>query len=260
MAQLVILGSSGWMPHDTSMTTSLALTLDEELVIFDAGSGLCRLLQHPFRLLIPPVDHTIHIYLTHLHLDHLIGLTFLPGLWSNPTVVHVPVDEAGGTGPETLDHLFGGPFFPVAFERLLPTISREAVQPGEWQMRGLRMRARRQEHLAGSLGYRVGDLLAFMTDCLHDGTAGDFARGARILVHEAWSSEADDPGAVRARAGGHSSVEQAARVAFEADVGELLLSHLPPVDAAHHAEMLQRAQAIFRRTVLCADGLTRELD
>lgn len=260
MAQLVILGSTGWMPHATGMTTSLALSLDDELVIFDAGSGLCRLLQDPFRLLIPPVDHPIHIYLTHLHLDHLIGLTFLPGLWSNPTVVHVPIDEAVGIGPQTLDHLFGGPFFPVAFEGLLPTISREAVQPGEWQVGGLRMRARRQQHPAGSLGYRVGDLLAFLTDCVHDGTAGDFAGGVRILVHEAWSSEADDPGAVRARTGGHSSAEEAARVALEADVGELLLSHLPPVDAAHHAEMLRRAQAIFPHTTLCTDGLTRELD
>ena len=122
------------------------------------------------------------------------------------------------------------------------------------------MRARRQEHPAGSLGYRMGDLLAFMTDCVHDDTAVDLARGVRILVHEAWSSEADDPGAVRARAGGHSSAEQAARVASEAGVGELLLSHLPPADATHHAEMLRRAQTIFPRTALCFDGLTRQLD
>jgi ribonuclease BN (tRNA processing enzyme) len=248
------------MPQDARLTTSLALRLDDDLLVLDAGSGLSRLNRDPFRDLIPTGERTIHIFLTHLHLDHLIGLTFLPALWTNPTVVHVPADDTGSAGPDTLDGLFGGPFFPVAFDRLLPGISRETARPGEWQSGDLRVQARRQQHPAGSLGYRIGDLLAFMTDCVFDDTASAFARGVRILVHEAWTSEADDPGAARARLGGHSSVEQAAWVADEAGVEELLLSHLPPGDTALHADMLRRAQAIFPRTALCSDGLTRQLD
>jgi ribonuclease Z len=124
----------------------------------------------------------------------------------------------------------------------------------------LLVKARRQEHPGGSLGYRVNDLIAFVTDSAYDPAVAAFARGVRVLVHEAWSSEADDPGGERARVSGHSSAEQAAQVAKEAGAGELLLSHLPPADDAYHSDMLERARAIFPRTVLCSEGLTRRLE
>jgi len=242
------------------MTTSLALRVDEDLVIFDAGSGLGRLATEPLRRLLPTPDREIHIFLTHLHFDHLIGLTFLPVLWPNPTIVHVPGREAGGPGPEALDRLLGGPFFPLAFEELLPVISREAVEPGEWQLGGLRMTAGRQEHPGGSLAYRVGDWFALLTDRAYEPGASDFVRGVGILVHEAWTSEQDDPGGVQARTSGHSTAEQAARLARDAGVRELLLSHLPPTEGGYYAQMLAEARAIFPRTNLCRDGLVRRLE
>ena len=257
LAELAILGSSGWIPRNGGMTTSLALRLDEDLVIFDAGSGLGRLLAEPHCRLLPSPDREIHIFLTHVHYDHVIGLTFLPALWPNPTTVHVPAGEAGGPGPEVLDRLFGGPFFPLAFEELLPVISRRAVQPGEWQIGELRMAARRQDHPGGSLAYRVGDWFALLTDRACDPGADDFVRGVRALVHEAWTSEVDDPGGARARTSGHSTAGQAARLARDAGAAELLLTHLPPVGDGYHAQMLAEARAIFPRTDLCADGLTR---
>ena len=94
MAELVILGSSGWIPQDGRMTSSLALRLEEDLLIFDAGSGIGRLSREPFRRLVPAPGRPIHLFLTHLHFDHLVGLTFLPALWSNPTLVHVPDEGA----------------------------------------------------------------------------------------------------------------------------------------------------------------------
>jgi len=75
-------------PQDDRATTSLALRFPETLFVFDAGTGLARLGTGPYVRLLPPGDRPIHIFLSHLHLDHTVGLTFLPGLWSNPTVVH----------------------------------------------------------------------------------------------------------------------------------------------------------------------------
>lgn len=260
MAELAILGSSGWIPRDGRMTTSLALRLDADLVIFDAGSGLGRLTAEPFRRLLPAPDREIHIFLTHLHFDHVIGLTFLPVLWPNPTIVHVLGSEAGGPGPEALDRLLGGPFFPLAFEELLPVISREVVQPGEWQFGGVRIAARLQQHPGRSLAYRVGDWFALLTDRAWDAGASDFVRGVGILVHEAWTSEQDDPGGVQAQTSGHSTAAQAARLARDAGVRELLLTHLPPTDGGYYAQMLAEARAIFPRTNLCRDGLVRRLE
>lgn len=241
------------------MTTSLVLRFDDALLLFDAGTGLARLGWEPFRRLIPPDDRPIHLFLTHLHLDHTIGLTFLPALWSNPTVVHVPAQEAGGAGAEVFGRLFGGPFFPLAFEDLLPEISLETLGPGETRVEGLRISARQQQHPGGSLGYRVEDALAFITDAARHPDTDDFARGVRVLVHEAWIGEHDGSEADGAGLNGHSSAEDAAQVARDAEVGELLLCHLPLADEDRHAGMLARAQAIFPRTDLCADGMTRQI-
>lgn len=259
VAQFAILGSSGWIPQNDRMTTALALRFEDSLFVFDAGSGLARLRDEPFRDLIPPVERPIHVFLTHLHLDHTIGLTYLPGLWSNPTFVHVPAEEITGGGPEALDDVFGGPFFPVQFDELLPAITRDAMRPGKWWVAGQRVMARHLEHPAGSLCYRVGDLVALMTDCVHNPEAAEFASGVGVLVHEAWTSGSDDPEGARARKGGHSSAEQAALIAKEADVGELLLVHLPPKSSTYHSDMLERAQTIFPRTSLGTDGLIRSL-
>ena len=257
MAELVILGSSGWIPRDGRMTTALALRLDEDLVLFAAGSGLARLSLRPYSQLLPAPDREIHIFLTHLHLDHVVGLTFLPALWTNPTIVHVPA--VGTVGPATLDMLLGGSFFPLTFAELLPVISREAVEPGEWRLGEVRMAARCQEHPGGSLAYRVNDWFALLTDRTYDPDAADFARGVDIVVHEAWANERHDPDGAQTRKLGHSTAEQAARVARDANARELLLTHLPPGDAAAYAHMLADARAVFPHTNLCRDGMTRRL-
>ena len=211
------------------MTTSVALRFDDALLVFDAGTGLARLGWDPFRRLVPPGDRPIHLFLTHLHLDHTVGLTFLPALWSNPTVVHVPALDGTGAGLDALANLFGGPFFPLAFADLLPKISMEEIGPGHTRIEGARISVRRQDHLGGSLGYRVDDALAFITDAVRDAEAAEFARGAQVLLHEAWIAEPPGSDGESTDLNGHSSPEDAAVVASQAAVAELLLCHLPPI-------------------------------
>jgi ribonuclease Z len=103
-------------------------------------------------------------------------------------------------------------------------------------------------------------MLAFITDAAQQPGTADFASHVRLLVHEAWRCEDENSDAERPGLDAHSSAESAARVAKEADVGELLLSHLPPVDEDYHAAMLARARAIFPRTDLCSDGMSRHLE
>jgi ribonuclease Z len=267
LPELVILGSSGAIPQEGMMTTSLAIRMDGLLLLLDAGSGLARLLGGSLRRLVPPPQHPVHVFLTHLHLDHIVGLTFLPAMWKNPTVIHVPSVDGGDVdadveprrGCERLQGLFGGPFFPLAFHELLPSVSSETVTPGVMEIGGYRLEARWQRHPGRSLGYRLGDLLAFVTDSSSDAGTVEFVQGVRLLVHEASWSETSKGGRARAALTGHSTAEQAATIARDAQVGELLLSHLPPSEDGYLNELLAEARAMFPRTELCFDGLTRQL-
>jgi ribonuclease BN (tRNA processing enzyme) len=261
--ELVVLGSAGWVPQTGAgrMTTSLALRTADLLILFDAGVGLSRLAEPRFRHLLKG-GAPVHLFLSHLHLDHTVGLTFLPGLWQeNPVTIHVPGEAVTGYPAATvLDGLVGPPFFPHRLAEFPMAVTVEEVLPGSLSLAGLTVAVRAQRHAGGSLGYRAGDALAFLTDTSYDADSAGFAAGVGILVHEAWTKGDGDPEWRRAGLDSHTSAEDAARVARDAEVGELLLSHLPPLgDEAYHAEMLDRARAIFPRTFLCEDGLSRRL-
>jgi ribonuclease BN (tRNA processing enzyme) len=248
------------------MTTCLALRAAELLVVFDAGTGLARLREPEFRRLVPQAG-PVRVFLSHLHLDHTVGLSFLPALWqANETVLHVPVGPAAGEADATalIDRLVGPPFFPHTLGQQPHPVGVVGLEPGEVSVSGpgadLTVRMRAQRHAGGSLGFRVDDKLAFLTDTVYEEESAGFARGVSLLVHEAWSLGRDDPPELAAGLSSHTSALNAARVARDAGVGELLLSHLSPVAAeSYYAEMLAAARTIFPATSLCEDGLARVL-
>jgi ribonuclease BN (tRNA processing enzyme) len=256
---LVVLGSGGWIPEEGRMTTCLAYRMDGSLFLFDAGSGMARLGREPFDRLVPTNGGRIHLFLSHLHIDHTVGLTYLPALWENPTVIHMPPASVLGVGPTALDALLGGPFFPLGIEEIHRDVAVETLPLGGTTIEGIRIDIRAQQHPGGSVGFRLADHFALMTDTTFDGSAADWARGVKVLVHESWAADCSSADA-QVDLNGHSAACDAARLAREAGVEELILCHLPPFkEPAFYESMLQAARAVFPETSLALDGLTREL-
>src|SRR5262245_34247263 len=69
--KLVMLGTGGYFP--TSRRHTACLMLPEIGVVLDAGSGMCRIGEFL------QTGH-LDIFLTHAHLDHVAGLTYLVNL------------------------------------------------------------------------------------------------------------------------------------------------------------------------------------
>ena len=84
-------------------------------VFFDAGSGL---LNAPVEFPRPP-----HILLSHLHLDHVLGLGMYPrlSLKGRETMIHVPVGF-GKDPARLLRGIFSPPYWPVSLDSYSGTV------------------------------------------------------------------------------------------------------------------------------------------
>lgn len=84
----------------------------------------------------------------------------------------------------------------------------------------------------------------------------DAAKGADLLVHEATFSQED---AARARETGHSTAQEAAAIARDAEVKRLVLTHISPRYSREAPELVAEARAVFPNTQIARDGMEIEV-
>jgi ribonuclease BN (tRNA processing enzyme) len=243
VAELTVLGSGGWMPSDRRETSCHALRTGSSLLLLDAGTGLRRLVTDP--ALLGGVTR-IDILLSHFHADHTVGLTYLPAIPEPPEiVVWAPGDELYGVDARTiLDAFTGPPFQPTPLTSFVSAIMDVPEDTFEVDAGTVRVRVQ-AGHSHPSLAYRIGDLFTYCTDTPYDPGNAELAAGSGVLLHEAWHAA---PPAHQY----HSSATDAAAIARDAGVRDLVLTHLDP--RGDETALLTAARSVFPATRLAQDN------
>lgn len=242
--RLELLGTGGYFPNESRHTAGYLLP--ETGVLFDAGTSASRAVE---KLETEELD----IFLTHAHIDHIVGLTYLlvPLLEKRITKARLhgrPQDLAA-----VQEHLFSKPLFPVDVPFELHELTGEINLQG-----GAVLRTCDLQHPGGTVGYRIDwpdRSMAYITDTVMDGSYTEFIRGVDLLLHECYFP---DEKAHLAEKTGHSYASQVAELAQQADVGSLTLIHFDPFADPENPVDLAAAQTIFPQTSLGVDNTAIE--
>jgi ribonuclease Z len=103
---------------------------------------------------------------------------------------------------------------------------------------------------------RPGRTVVYSGDTRPHRAVFEASKGADLLIHEATFGEEE---AERAIETGHSTASEAARIALEAGVRRLVLTHISPRYTRDAPELLAEAKAVFPDSIVARDGLTIEV-
>ncbi|MGE5730851.1 MAG: MBL fold metallo-hydrolase [Gemmatimonas sp.] len=227
-------------------------TGSSDYVLCDLGTGVRAFGQAAIARHGPATPQTYHVFLSHVHWDHIMGLPFF-------TPAYIPgnriVFYGGHSDLESaLRRQMDPPSFPVDFSLLRADIEFVRMTPGiGYDVAGAIVTAKLQHHAGDSYGYRFegnGKVVVYSTDSEHklDNAAeveefADFFRNADVVIFDAMYSLAD---AVSVKADwGHSSNVVAVELCQLAEVRHLCLFHHEPAhDDVAIGKMLAEARRL----------------
>lgn len=246
--KLTVLGTRGSVPVEGEnfskyggATSCYKVETGSEEIYLDAGSGIFSAKSAQ--------DTRISILLTHMHLDHLVGLPFFITLTEKGRSIDIYSDEHEGLAPqEAIDRLISPPFWPLTIGDY-PANVRFHLQPKKFFIGDVTIDTMKSTHPNGSTIYRLtrgGKSFVYATDFEHspEGCAAlaKFSAGCDLLLYDAqYTAEEYE----RCRGYGHSTPEFGLKVAAEAGVGKLIFVHHAPWRT--DAELADMEREIFSR-------------
>ncbi|NMA91723.1 MAG: MBL fold metallo-hydrolase [Firmicutes bacterium] len=238
---LTVIGCYGPYPPAGGACSGYLLEKDEFKILIDCGSGVLSRLQNFVSLW--ELDALV---LSHLHGDHTSDLT----------VLRYALDAASSRGLRTEPlPLYAPPEPKEKFERLrykdtlriIPLKAGRPLQIGPFKFDFLST-----VHSMLCLAMRIESehsTLVYTGDSEYFPLMAEFAHGADLFLCEANLPEEPED---RRRAPNHTSASQAGLLAASADVGRLILTHLPPGEDL--AKLQEEARKHFSRVEIAREG------
>lgn len=227
-------------------TACVQVQNENSCIIFDGGSGIQNL-----GIAIDPNISEINILLTHLHIDHIIGLGYFQPFYDPKYTVNI-YGPAGSTTSltERLRRYFSPPFFPVRLKELPSKIHIHEIDNSEFEIDDFLLKSEYICHPGPTVGYRCElgkSVVTYLPD--HEPALGashfpelnewcsgfNLSKGADLLLHDAQYTVSE----YEARIGwGHSSMRDAIRFGSLSKVKKMILFHHDPSNSDAQLEAI----------------------
>ena len=200
--------------------------MDGTRIILDAGTGIRNIPEAVLR------EPELSLLMTHVHLDHLIGLPMFPYLFRDEARLSVYVDGNGGSDlEERMTRLFSPPYWPFAL-RDVPANVTFVPMKDAMRIRNIRVDRMRGHHPDGVSIFRLTGrkhTVMFATDCtITEDNRQDLIQFARdcdlLLIDGQYSEEEWDA----RQTYGHNPWTEAARLGAEAGAKRIRIIHHDP--------------------------------
>jgi phosphoribosyl 1,2-cyclic phosphodiesterase len=253
-------------------TSCIQVTHGETCIILDGGSGILRLGKY-----LSPDITEVHVLLSHLHMDHTMGLGFFAPLYNPKIAVHL-------YGPSTsneplvnrLRRYFSPPLFPVRLSELPRHPIIHELNNSQFKIGDVTVQSEYICHPGPTLGYRLTankSVLAYLPDHeLQMGSSNfpndpewtsgyEIAKFADLLFHDASYTAKEY---VTKIGWGHSSFRDAIAFGKMCHVKKLALFHHEPVRSDEQLEQMLKDSTqnlnLNFEVEICAEGGTYDLD
>ena len=231
------LGTTGYHPSPTRHTA--CYYLPEHSLVLDAGTGIFRLTE----VLLSEPRESLDIFLSHAHLDHVVGLTFLLDTFAVTTLKRVRLLAARAKLAAIQQQLFSEHLFPL----LPPQIEFQALEEIDAPLElssGATIEWFPLEHPMGSNGLRLdfrGQSLAYVTDTVArpDAAYVPLVKGVDLLLHECYFT---DEHRVLAEKTGHSWLSAVTDVVRLVGARKTALIHLNPLAEILKSQLVLTAE------------------
>jgi ribonuclease BN (tRNA processing enzyme) len=251
--KLTILGSGTVVPSGTRNSAGYFVELPDARVMMDCGAGTVHALAR-YGL---PWEQMTHLFISHFHVDHVgelaaLFLAFRHGMTTDRSAPFTIV------GPRGLDQVMDGlklAFGSKLFDTKFPLTVR-MVSPGQHLELGgdSTLSVMKTPHTNESLAARIesrGRVLCYTGDTAYDEELTRFFLSADVLISECSFREPR-------KGGPHLSIGEAARLASQAGVSKLIVTHFYfDFDEAGLKNEMNAAYA--GEVIVGSDGLTVEV-
>ncbi len=245
--KLTFLGTNGWYDTETGNTVSCLLESAKYNIVFDAGNGLHKLDRYV------KDKKQIYLFISHLHLDHVIGLHLLDKF----NFKNLKIFGQEGT-TEHLNSIIRQPFT-KPFDDLTYKVEINELNEGEHKI-PFSATTKKLLHSSPAIGYRLeleGKIISYCTDTGKCKNLLELAKDS-----DAFITECSLKGKIENAKWPHLNPETAACIAKEAKTKKLFLTHFDPMQyktLKEREEAEKSARRIFKNTVTVKDLMQFEI-